>query len=212
MSSKEGFYGTKADQGNFRRTWDKEEYRKRAEEREKREREIEEIEAQRKARKAGDSDRVLLQAREDKVNFDSGVGKIQVVQAVAGENSKQPGFYCEACDCVLKDSANYLDHINGRKHQSNMGMTMNVERSTLEQIKAKLASLKKKDEKPKEYNFEERVEAAIKQEEEDKRRKREKKKDKKREVEAQQTAELGEMDPEMAAMMGFANFGSSKKS
>ncbi|KAK9766102.1 U4/U6.U5 snRNP associated protein [Basidiobolus ranarum] len=212
MSSKEGFYGTKADEGSFRRTWNKEEFRKRAEERDKRERELEEeTENKRKALKPGEPARDLLQAREDKVNFDSGVGKIKVVQAVAGVASKQPGFYCEVCDCVVKDSANYLDHINGRKHQSNLGMSMKVERSSLDQIKAKLASLKKKDEKPKEYNFEERVEAARKQEEESKQRKREKKKEKKREIETQQAAELGEMDPEMAAMMGFGGFGTSKK-
>ncbi|KAK9766103.1 U4/U6.U5 snRNP associated protein, variant 2 [Basidiobolus ranarum] len=116
MSSKEGFYGTKADEGSFRRTWNKEEFRKRAEERDKRERELEEeTENKRKALKPGEPARDLLQAREDKVNFDSGVGKIKVVQAVAGVASKQPGFYCEVCDCVVKDSANYLDHINGRK-------------------------------------------------------------------------------------------------
>lgn len=59
-----------------------------------------------------------LKMRDDRIDFDSNIGKIQVVQGGAsGEASRQPGFYCKACDIVVKDSANYLDHINGRKRK-----------------------------------------------------------------------------------------------
>ena len=29
--------------------------------------------------------------------------------------SKSSGYYCEVCECSLKDSVAYLDHINGKK-------------------------------------------------------------------------------------------------
>lgn len=84
------------------------------------------------------------------------------------------------CDCVVKDSINFLDHINGTKRkltdnyfqrsfingsfffylldQRNLGMSMKIERSSLDQVKARFASNKKKlDEKKKDYDLEQRV-------------------------------------------------------
>jgi U4/U6.U5 tri-snRNP component SNU23 len=29
--------------------------------------------------------------------------------------NERGGFYCEDCQCLLKDSSSYLDHINGKK-------------------------------------------------------------------------------------------------
>jgi hypothetical protein len=96
----------------FRRTWDKEEYAAKAKEREQADKLAEENEE----RKAKGPQRELLKAREEKVVLDANLNKTQVVSVgAAGPASKQPGFYCKTCDCVIKDSANYLDHINGKK-------------------------------------------------------------------------------------------------
>ena len=53
--------------------------------------------------------RDLLRAREYKVDLDSRLNKTTVVSA----NDGTGGYYCEVCDCVIKDSMNFLDHING---------------------------------------------------------------------------------------------------
>lgn len=62
------------------------------------------------------------------------------------------------CDCVVKDSINFLDHINGKKHQRNLGMSMKVERSSLDQVKERFNNNKKKmEEKQKDYELESKV-------------------------------------------------------
>ena len=39
------------------------------------------------------------------------------------------------CDCILRDSASYLDHINGKYHNRALGMSMRVERSTADDVR-----------------------------------------------------------------------------
>lgn len=50
--------------------------------------------------------------------------------------SQQAGYYCSVCDCILRDSQSYLDHINGKWHNRALGMTMRVEKSTVDQVTA----------------------------------------------------------------------------
>lgn len=91
----------------------------------------------------------LLTARTTRLKLDVTLGKTQVVET--GSSNRQPGFYCEACDCTLKDSVSYVDHINGKKHQINAGVVLKVERSSLEQVKRKLEEMKQKRDAPKQY-------------------------------------------------------------
>ncbi|KAG5460499.1 MAG: hypothetical protein BJ554DRAFT_7448 [Olpidium bornovanus] len=122
-SAKSGAYGTAAQDTNFRRTWDREEFERRARERAREEREKEDEEERKRKglpprprRGPPNPPRELLRARTEKVALDTKLNKTEVVQAV-GVASKTPGFFCQVCDCVLKDSKNYLDHINGKKRE-----------------------------------------------------------------------------------------------
>lgn len=87
---------------------------------------------------------------------------------------------------------------------------MRVERSTLDQVKKRFEVNKKKmEEKQKDYDFEERMKELREEEEKAKAYKKEKQKEKKRRAEEDLTFEE---DDEMAAVMGFSGFGSTKKS
>lgn len=118
-------------------------------------------------------------------------------------------------------------------------MSMKIERSTLEQVKARFAQNKKKlEEKKKDYDLEQRVKELKEevcffsfkivlwlcvffihyvicyfyypQEEKIKEYRKEKRKDKKRKIEELSEDDAGPFD-EMAAIMGFSGFGSKKK-
>lgn len=114
------------------------------------------------------SQRAYLQARKRKVadfidervgsttliSIDDAVGTTTTATKAIGTDSMKitdgvtkssggVGFHCSVCDCYLKDSLTYLDHVNGRKHQRKLGYTMRVERSTEMDVLTKLNELKK---------------------------------------------------------------------
>jgi U4/U6.U5 tri-snRNP component SNU23 len=209
------------------------------------------------ATKAHRSQRAYLKARSNKVDsLDSKIGSVEIINpdAPAIVRSKVSdsinkdtsvtksgvGWHCRVCDCFLRDSHTYLDHINGRKHQRNLGFSMRVERSTNDQVAARLAALvKEKDMSRGQTSFDEleeedlyhdmvkaKDEALKKQQEERKRERKERRKKKKAEqhissddVEVEddkpeanngEDEEQEDIDPNLAAMMGFSGFGGGK--
>lgn len=84
-----------------------------------------------------------LKQREKRLNLELQIGKQKVVSAGAAED-EQGGFYCKSCECLLKDSSSYLDHINGKKHNRILGMTMRVKKATKSDVVERLKRLKEK--------------------------------------------------------------------
>jgi U4/U6.U5 tri-snRNP component SNU23 len=177
------------------------------------------------------SKRAFLKARTGKVDslIDAKIGSVEIIHpdaaaggggsgasAVRAKTSRPDGgddnvaavvtksgvgWHCKICDCFLKDSHTYLDHINGRKHQRNLGYSMRVERSTKDQVLSRLtvlgaAAIEKKkstkelitmdDEEQQEdyFGIVHAKDDALRQRQED--RKRERKERKKRKKEQQQ--------------------------
>ncbi|KAJ8878264.1 hypothetical protein PR048_018841 [Dryococelus australis] len=192
---------------DHRRKWDRDEYERLAAERIQ-----EELEAQEKAKqKAPPIKRELLRQRDYRVDLESKLGK-SVVITKNTPSSQTGGYYCNVCDCVVKDSINFLDHINGKKHQRNLGMSMRVERSSLEQVKKRFDMNKKKlEEKKKDYDIEQRMKELREEEEKLKEYRKEKRKERKRKLEEENEVIAGKAESELASIMGFSGFGSSKK-
>jgi len=82
-----------------------------------------------------------LRERDTSLAIDEKLNKRQLVTNASAKN-QQGGFYCEVCDCLLRDSRAYYDHINGRSHNRMLGMTMNVEKVTVERVIAKMERIK----------------------------------------------------------------------
>lgn len=82
-----------------------------------------------------------LKQREKSVDLESQVGVSKLISPITPK-WQQGGFYCKLCDCLLKDSQLYLDHLNGKKHNRMLGMSMRVERVTVDRVSEKLKNLK----------------------------------------------------------------------
>ncbi|XP_070507907.1 zinc finger matrin-type protein 2 [Chironomus tepperi] len=184
---------------DHRRKWDKKEFERKA---------LDRIQKVKKEEPQPETSRELLKVRDYKVDLDSKLGKSMVINKTT-PSSQSGGYFCNVCDCVVKDSINFLDHINGKKHQRNLGMSMKVERSSLEQVKERFNKNKRRqDDKVKEYDLDQKIKEVQEMEEKAKELKREKKKRKKEDTD---TSNDCAFDEDMMKMMGFGNFGGSRK-
>lgn len=116
------------------------------------------------------SKRAFLQARREKVDLEGKVGTSEMINPDAAATSSMNildsnndndnngeacvsitdgvtksvggvGWHCKVCDCFLKDSLTYLDHINGRKHQRALGYSMRIAKSTTKEVVSRLDQL-----------------------------------------------------------------------
>ncbi|KAH9485106.1 Zinc finger matrin-type protein 2 [Psilocybe cubensis] len=221
MADKGGAYGTKAADTDFRKKWDKEEYAERAKKKDQEERErMQENEERMKKGKRplkGRKDDLpkptqLMQQREAPLELDKNLGKTMVVQNPGGKGPGQPGFYCETCNRTYKDSVGYLDHINSRAHLRALGQTTKIERSTLAQVQARIAYLREKTKEAasaKAFDFDQRLAEVREKEREIRENKKAERKAEKEKARLAMIQDDG--DSEMAALMGFGGFGSTKK-
>merc|ERR1712151_783380 len=91
------------------------------------------------------SQRTYLKQRTVELNLEKNLGK----SAVVTQHTIKPmqgGYWCSVCECLLKDSSTYLEHVNGRRHNRNLGMNMKVEKIGADRIREKLKSLRKEPE------------------------------------------------------------------
>ncbi|KAI0041597.1 hypothetical protein FA95DRAFT_1565223 [Auriscalpium vulgare] len=227
MTDKQGAYGAKAADTDFRRKWDKEEYAERAkkkddEERERMKENEERMKQGKKPLKGKKKDlpkpTELMKQRETDLELDKNLNKTMVVQNPGGRGPGQPGFHCDTCDRTYKDTTGYLDHINGRAHLRALGQTTRIERSTVAQVRARIAYLREKTKEAssaKAFDFEQRL-AEIRAKEhaarEEKKAQKKAEKDKFRLEVAQDAAmQVDGQGADMMNMMGFSGFGTSKK-
>ncbi|KAJ1020734.1 hypothetical protein NDA16_004126 [Ustilago loliicola] len=174
--------------GPSRRTWDKDEFSRKAMSREKRQAELDPVNAERRSQglpplkrlKSNQPEPELaMQQRRGPLDLEKNEGKTLMVDLAAdGKGQTGPGFYCEVCRKLLKDNLAYLDHINGRVHLMRIGQSTQQDRATLEEVKQMLDELRRtrsaNGQQSQAYDFDERIKKIAEQEEKEREAKREK--------------------------------------
>merc|ERR1712187_27645 len=115
------------------------------------------------------SQRTYLKQRSDDLELDRDLGKSRVITTHTIK-PMQGGYWCSVCECLIKDSSAYLEHVNGRRHNRNLGMNMKVEKIGVDRIKEKLRSMKKEPEAIDSDEIAARISALENEQEEKKRR------------------------------------------
>ena len=155
----QGAYGPKSSDTSFRKTWDREEYAAKAAEREKKTKEEGKaryeaaLEGRKYHRRASTPpDAKETESRRARLDVSSQVGKQMLVPAgsAVGKRGKGAGFYCDACDLTFKDNLQLVEHLNSRQHLVAVGQSGEVKRATREEVRERLAWLKRKRDEEKE--------------------------------------------------------------
>jgi U4/U6.U5 tri-snRNP component SNU23 len=133
----------------FRKTWDREEYAKKAADEE----------ANRKAEGKARYEAKLLgkkyhapvdygslsatTARQERLKVDAMVGKTTIVPAgsALGKRGRGAGFYCEDCDLTFKDNIQLVEHFNSKQHLIATGQSGEVARASVEDVRLRLRML-----------------------------------------------------------------------
>jgi U4/U6.U5 tri-snRNP component SNU23 len=223
------------DGNNFRREWDIEAFEKKAKERLDAELALEREREEAVTVPAPIVQRAPLQRRTEDLKLAKFVGARQVISGADALSGQYSGaYFCKVCDCALRDSSNYLAHINGKKHNRMLGMSMRAERSTVGEVKARLEAHKEgdttKELAPEEKaalfleQFDDRLRAREEEARLEAAEERRAKRARRGEEEGSSTAAcepagseaavVWAADPEaddMAAAIGFGGFGGSKK-
>ncbi|RMZ87444.1 hypothetical protein DV736_g5329, partial [Chaetothyriales sp. CBS 134916] len=141
-TAKSAYSDSRASDTDFRRTWDKAEYAKKA--RKEQDERREEAKARYEAKLEGKKwhkpvDLKSLDettSRGQRLDVSSMVGKSTLVPAGAGvgKRGKGAGFYCEACDLTYKDNVQFIEHLNSKQHLIQTGQSGEVKRATLAEL------------------------------------------------------------------------------
>eukprot|EP01138_Halocafeteria_seosinensis_P003414 gb/GECG01003490.1/.p1 GENE.gb/GECG01003490.1/~~gb/GECG01003490.1/.p1 ORF type:complete len:229 (+),score=50.05 gb/GECG01003490.1/:1-687(+) len=163
-------------------------------------------------RRVPGSKRAFLQERSWAPDLSKNLGKSKVIS----DPDQTQAFQSKVTGAVLRDSLAYLDHINGKRYNRQLGYSMRVERKSASDVRQKLAELKENDKKPKKRSAEEKLKEFDETMAEKRKKKRSSDSEGKNDestIEGNATGDEAEgLDPEVAAVMGFKGFGGSKKS
>ncbi|KKZ62842.1 hypothetical protein EMCG_02837 [[Emmonsia] crescens] len=145
-------YGTPSSDTSFRKTWDREEYTKKAAAEEAKSKE--ESKARYEAKLAGKkyhapvdfSSLEATSSRSERLNVASMVGKTTIIPAgsAIGKRGRGAGFYCPECDLTYKDNIQFVEHLNSKQHLIATGQSGEVVIATVEDVRHRLRWLSHK--------------------------------------------------------------------
>ncbi|KAF2247869.1 hypothetical protein BU26DRAFT_605441 [Trematosphaeria pertusa] len=190
MADRKGAYGGGGGDTDFRKTYDREEYARRAKEREAKEKE--ESKARYEAKMAGKKyhrrastpeDVRMTTAREARLDVQSRIGTTQIVTGGGVGRKSGVGFVCSICDLSFFNNHEYIEHINSPGHLARSGQSAEVVKATLDDVRERLRYLsrkRKEESRVDETDLDKRLEKHKEEEEREREEKRRKRNEKRR--------------------------------